>query len=215
MDVIGFLRVSLGSSTVQLHDRLGSRSACAYSEARFSSQNGDRTWGVYYRWAAFCCAFLWAKGLNAKYIRKEMFPVYGGKCLSRKAIHNWLTNVSLMAKRLKREVRKWLRQQSKDVYVGGLDTVVERWDKCINVGGAYVEKQTFFFVGSNITCFTFYIHLWPIYGLSLAQCLKLLGQFWALLIVSEPIETTKLLRLISCFKGREVLRRKSSCSVEW
>jgi hypothetical protein len=24
--------------------------------------------------------FLWAKGLSAKYINKEMFPVYGGKC---------------------------------------------------------------------------------------------------------------------------------------
>jgi hypothetical protein len=33
--------------------------------------------------------FLWAKGLNAKDIHKEMFPVYGGKCLSRKAVHNW------------------------------------------------------------------------------------------------------------------------------
>jgi hypothetical protein len=32
--------------------------------------------------------FLWAKGLNAKDIHKEMFPVYGGKCLSRKAVHN-------------------------------------------------------------------------------------------------------------------------------
>jgi hypothetical protein len=33
---------------------------------------------------------LWAKGLNAKDIHKEMFPVYGGKCLSRKADHNWV-----------------------------------------------------------------------------------------------------------------------------
>jgi hypothetical protein len=31
--------------------------------------------------------FLWAKGLNAKDIHKELFPVYGGKCLSRKAAH--------------------------------------------------------------------------------------------------------------------------------
>jgi hypothetical protein len=29
--------------------------------------------------------FLWAKGLNAMDIHKEMFPVCGGKCLSRKA----------------------------------------------------------------------------------------------------------------------------------
>jgi hypothetical protein len=29
--------------------------------------------------------FVWAKGLNAKDIYKEMFPVYGGKYFSRKA----------------------------------------------------------------------------------------------------------------------------------
>jgi hypothetical protein len=32
--------------------------------------------------------FLWTKWLNAKYILKEMFYIYGGKCLSRKAVHN-------------------------------------------------------------------------------------------------------------------------------
>jgi hypothetical protein len=46
--------------------------------------------------------FLWLKGLSAKHIHKEMFPVYGGKCFSRKAVHIWLANVSLMTKRLKR-----------------------------------------------------------------------------------------------------------------
>jgi hypothetical protein len=42
MDAIGFLCVSLGSSTVQLYDSLVSRLECACSEAGFSSQNGDR-----------------------------------------------------------------------------------------------------------------------------------------------------------------------------
>jgi hypothetical protein len=32
--------------------------------------------------------FVWSKGLNAKNLHKEMFPVYGEKCLSRKAVHN-------------------------------------------------------------------------------------------------------------------------------
>jgi hypothetical protein len=44
--------------------------------------------GLYYRRSAFCRAFLWAKGLNAEDIHRENFPVYGGKCLSRKAVHN-------------------------------------------------------------------------------------------------------------------------------
>jgi hypothetical protein len=34
--------------------------------------------------------FLWAKGLPGKDIYKEMFPVYGEKCLSPKAVHNWV-----------------------------------------------------------------------------------------------------------------------------
>jgi hypothetical protein len=99
MDVI--CSVSVDSSTVQLHDSLGSRRACACSEAGFSSQNYDRAWVMYYRRTSFCCAFLRSKGLTAKDIHKEMFPVYGGKCLSRKAVHNWVANVSLM-KRWKR-----------------------------------------------------------------------------------------------------------------
>jgi hypothetical protein len=95
MDVIGFLCVSLGSSRVQLHDSLDSRHPCGCSEAGFSSQNGDRPWRVYYRRAAFSCAFsLWAKGLNAKDINKEIVPVYGEKCLLGKEVHNWVEKFS-------------------------------------------------------------------------------------------------------------------------
>jgi hypothetical protein len=38
------------------------------------------------------------------------------------------------------EVRKWLSQQSKDFYAAGFDSMVRRWEKCINVSGGYVEK---------------------------------------------------------------------------
>jgi hypothetical protein len=38
--------------------------------------------------------FLWAKGINAKDIHKEMFPVYGGKRLSRKELHNLAKKLS-------------------------------------------------------------------------------------------------------------------------
>jgi hypothetical protein len=34
--------------------------------------------------------FLWSKGCNAKDVHKEMFTNYGGKCLSHKAVHNWV-----------------------------------------------------------------------------------------------------------------------------
>jgi hypothetical protein len=33
--------------------------------------------------------FLWAKGLNAKDINKELFPVYGGNCRLKRLTTEW------------------------------------------------------------------------------------------------------------------------------
>jgi hypothetical protein len=38
------------------------------------------------------------------------------------------------------KLQKWLKQQPKDYYAAGFDAFVNRWDKCISVGGGYVEK---------------------------------------------------------------------------
>jgi hypothetical protein len=70
--------------------------------------------------------FLWAKGLNAKDILIKMFPVCGGKCLSPKTAHNWVQNFSQGRSKIAEmpdQVRKWLRQQSKDFYVTGFDAM--------------------------------------------------------------------------------------------
>jgi nitrate reductase assembly molybdenum cofactor insertion protein NarJ len=72
-----------------------------------------------------------------------MFLVYGGKCLSRKAVHNWVDKRGKLFaddEEVHTEVRKCLRKQSKNSYAVGFDVLVKRWDKCINVGGGYVEK---------------------------------------------------------------------------
>ena len=37
---------------------------------------------------------LWAKGMAAKDIHKEMLPMYGEHCLSRQAVHNWVQKFS-------------------------------------------------------------------------------------------------------------------------
>jgi hypothetical protein len=76
---------------------------------------------------------LWEKALNAKDINKEMFPVYVGKYLSRKEVYNWVANVSLMTKRLKRRCGSRLlccefRRTGKEM------------GQSINVGGGYIEK---------------------------------------------------------------------------
>jgi hypothetical protein len=46
-------------------------------------------------------------------------------------------------KKVETEVRKWPRQQPKGFYAAGFDALVKRWDKCISVGGGYVEKDVF------------------------------------------------------------------------
>jgi hypothetical protein len=90
--------------------------------------------------------FLWTKQFNAKDIHKEMFPVYGGKCFLLKAVHNWAEKCGKSFaddEEFETDVRKWLRQQSKDFYAAGFDALVKRWDKCISVAGGYVEKYFF------------------------------------------------------------------------
>jgi hypothetical protein len=82
MDVVGFLCVSLGSSTVQLHDSLSSRCACPCSEAGFSSQNGDRASWVFYRRAAFCYAFSVGERIKCKrkFIKRYFLFTVGSVC---------------------------------------------------------------------------------------------------------------------------------------
>jgi hypothetical protein len=72
-----------------------------------------------------------------------MFPVYGGKCLSRKGFHNWVEKFSQGRSKVaddETEVWKWLKKRSINFHAGGFDALVKQWDKCINVGGGYVGK---------------------------------------------------------------------------
>jgi transposase len=83
------------------------------------------------------------RGLNAKDIHKEMFPVYGGKCLSRRKVYNWVEKFSEGRSKVsddETEVLKWLRQQSRDFYAVSFEALVKRWDKCFSVGGEHVEE---------------------------------------------------------------------------
>jgi hypothetical protein len=88
--------------------------------------------------------FLWAKGLNAKDIHKEMFPVHDGKCLSCKAVHNCVEKFSLGCSKVGDDTRPVAEASEATVErllcAAGFDALVKRWDKCINVGEGSVEK---------------------------------------------------------------------------
>jgi hypothetical protein len=88
--------------------------------------------------------FLRAKGLNAKDIHKEMFLfTVGSICRVKRSQLGGKYFAD--DEEVETEVWGWLRQQSKDLCAVGFDALVKRWDKCINVGGGYVEKYMFQF----------------------------------------------------------------------
>jgi hypothetical protein len=44
--------------------------------------------------AVSCAFFFMGKRAQCKRYLQDIFPVYGGKCLSRKAVHNWIEKFS-------------------------------------------------------------------------------------------------------------------------
>jgi hypothetical protein len=136
LGAIGFLCVSLGSSTVTLRECLGSRRTCTCTEAGFSSKNGDRVGGYTTDEQSSVVRSLWAKEFSVKETHKETFVV-GSVCrlkLFRTGPRNSLSEVR-KSHMMPDQVRKWLRQQSKDFYAVGFEGLVEQWDECIDVGG--------------------------------------------------------------------------------
>jgi hypothetical protein len=104
VDVIGFLCAPLVSSTVQLIYSVGSRRACGSSDAGFSSENGERTWGVYYRRATSSCAFLFffcgqKNSVQRIFIKKYFLYKMG-------SIHR------VSSSQLGREIRRWCPTRS-------------------------------------------------------------------------------------------------------
>jgi hypothetical protein len=78
-----------------------------------------------------------------------------------KAVHNWGEKFSQGRSKVADDAQPGVevaKTTVKNFYAVGFDALAKRWDKCIDVGGGYVEKETLF-LHLNITCFMFYIHL--------------------------------------------------------
>jgi hypothetical protein len=85
--------------------------------------------------------FLWAKELNANDIHRELFTL-GSACRVKRFTTGSRNSVKDVRKSqtMPDQMWKWLRQQSKGYYALDFDALVKRWDKCISVGGGYVQK---------------------------------------------------------------------------
>jgi hypothetical protein len=72
-----------------------------------------------------------------------MFPVYGGKCLSLKAVHNWVEKFSQGLSKVAYDARPGAEVAEttvKRLLCCGFETLVKRWDNCVRVDVGYVEK---------------------------------------------------------------------------
>ena len=83
--------------------------------------------------------FLWAKGMAAKDIHKEMMPMYGEHCLLRQAVHNLGAEVLERANKYRRRtssrsaVCACFRQQPQEFYAAGFQGLAKRCEMCLNL----------------------------------------------------------------------------------
>jgi len=84
--------------------------------------------------------FLWVKDMAAKDINKEMLPMYGEHCLSLQALPLvWPSKTTSFGKRFidndaaETTVCAWFQQQPQEFYAEGLQGLVKRWDKFLNL----------------------------------------------------------------------------------
>jgi hypothetical protein len=90
---------------------------------------------------------LWAKELNAKDIHKEMFPVYGGKCLPHKVAYKWVEKFSQERSKAAddpRPVAEVAETTVRRLLCCGFRGTGKAMGQCVNVGGGYVENKCFF-----------------------------------------------------------------------
>jgi hypothetical protein len=136
MNVIGVLYVPLGSSTLQVSIRC----ECAYSETGFSSQNGDRAWGVYYRSTAFLfCVLVGKKDSMQNICIKKCFPFTMGSIRRVKRFTSG-SRTSLKDVRKSQMMPDHLREVAETTVKKTFDALIKRRGTCINVLGGYVEK---------------------------------------------------------------------------
>jgi hypothetical protein len=167
MAVISFLFVSAGSRTVQLHVSLGIRCPCACSEPDFGRQNGDCALrSILPKSSILLCVFCGHKdSIQRIFIQKCSLFRVGSVCRVKRFITGWQTF-------------RWRRRGwNRGVEVS--ETTVRRL-LCYGfrrTGKAVGQVHQFwwricremFLPGSNIVCFTFHIHLWRIYRLSIVS----------------------------------------------
>jgi hypothetical protein len=129
-------------------------------------------WGVYNRRAAFCRGFfLWAK--------ESMYRIFINKCFlftlrSVCSVQRFTTRSKILSRTLKSRIW-WATMcgsgwdNSQKLPCCGFRSTGKAMGQVYQCLRRICREINVFFSGSNITCFALYIHLWPIYWLSLVS----------------------------------------------
>jgi len=95
---------------------------------------------------AVICFFLWAKGLKANEIHSLLHPPYSPD-LAPSDYHLFGPMKKMLGGQkfasdteVQSVVRQWIGQQPASFFASGIQKLVDRWDKCLNELGRYVEK---------------------------------------------------------------------------
>jgi hypothetical protein len=139
MDIIGFLCASIGSSTVCVVDAYthirGLVSVVKMATMLEECTTEEQSQVVHF--------YGQKDSMQRIFINKYVLFMSCGKCLSHKVVHTRVEKFSLGRSKVagdETKVRLFLRQKSKDFCAAGFSALVKRWDKCISVGGGYIEE---------------------------------------------------------------------------
>jgi hypothetical protein len=83
----------------------------------------------------FVFRLLWAKGLNAKDVHKEIFPANDGKILLHRAVHKCVGKSCQGRSKVGDDDRPGAEVAETTVKIFVRCVFRKRWDKCINVVG--------------------------------------------------------------------------------
>jgi hypothetical protein len=113
------------------------------------------------------CAFCWQKySMQRIFIKKCFLLTVGSVCREKRfaiGLRNFPEDFR-ESQMTPDKVRKWLRQQSDDLYdAGGSRRTGKAMGQVYQCWRRICREINVFFPVSNITCFQLYMNLWPVY----------------------------------------------------
>jgi hypothetical protein len=164
VDVVGFLYVSLGSSTIQLHDSVGSRRACHVQRLVSVVKMATVLRGVLTKSSVLLCVFRGQRdSVQRIFINKYFLYTAGSICGVKRfttGSRNSLKDVWKLQMRKRRCGSGWDNSQKTSMM--GIRRTGRKMGRMYQCWWRLCREINVL-PGSNIRCLTFYFHFWPVY----------------------------------------------------